>query len=205
VIELRRETDAIEPLQPRIVDESSAPPTALPAAAPETDKVATAGETGSEQGSGTSTAAAPAERKESPAEPDNAEPEAPAPKNDKEVESEAKPEPTSTVAPKPKSELKSEPRPRAEARPLPAKKPAGGDSFIVQLGSFTDRNKAYALRDRVRKLRLGAVFIEKFARGKTTFYRVRVGPFITRDKARVALNKLRAKYGIKGQVMSYDR
>ncbi len=201
VIELRRETDAIEPLQPRIVDESSAPPTALPAATPEADKIATAGETGSEQGSGTSTAATPAQRKVSPAEQDHAGPEAPAPEND----TAAEPEPQPVAAPKPKPKTQPRSEPRAEARPLPAKTPAGGDSFIVQLGSFTDRNKAYALRDRVRKLRLGAVFIEKFARGKTTFYRVRVGPFITRDKARVALNKLRAKYNIKGQVMRYDR
>ena len=181
VIELRRETDAIEPLQPRVVDEISDPVTAE-AAEPQT-----ADQDG---------AAVPAEApKPAPAQP---QPVAePAPQAVATAEPEVKPEPRPEPTPKP----------LAEAKPLPkpAPKTAGGDSFIVQLGSFTDKAKAYKLRDRVRKLKLGAVFIEKFARGKTTFYRVRVGPFITRDKARVTLNKLRAKYNIKGQVMTYDR
>jgi len=191
VIELRRETDAIEPLQARIVDETSEPPR------PETKEAAAesspAAETAAEPEAmaGNPTAAAPTQ-------PANDKPEAETPAKTV-AASEAKPEPE----PKPKPEAK----PGPEAKPLPKKTAAkvGGDSFIVQLGSFTDRNKAYALRDRVRKLKLAAVFIEKFAvRGKT-FYRVRVGPFISRDKARVVLNKLRAKYNIKGQVMSYDK
>ncbi len=184
VIELRRETDAIEPLQPRVVDEISDPVT-VEAAVPQTaDQAVTP---------------APAEApKTTPAQPEPA----------------AEPKPQAVARAEPKAEVKPEARPepapqkpRAEAKPLPkpAPKTAGGDSFIVQLGSFTDKAKAYKLRDRVRKLKLGAVFIEKFARGKTTFYRVRVGPFITRDKAKVTLNKLRAKYNIKGQVMTYDR
>ncbi len=186
VIELRRDTDAIEPLQPRIVDEISDPPaTAV--------NKADAGEQADDQKQAETTVAAKEPEVAAAAQPESK----PATKP------EAKPEP----APRPEPQAAPAPT-RAEAKPLPAKpapKPAGGDSFIVQLGSFTDKAKAYRLRDRVRKLKLGAVFIEKFAKGKTVFYRVRVGPFITRDKAAVVLNKLRAKYNIKGQVMSYDR
>jgi DedD protein len=199
VIELRRETDAIEPLQPRIVDEISDPPGAgagAAAEAPEPLKETVAAANPAPTGG----ASRPAERDAAPVTADKPAmtPEAPAA-----AKSGAEPASKPETKPAPKPEPVAKPRP--EAKPLPKPRPAGGDSFIVQLGSFTDKDKAYRLRDRVRKLKLGAVFIEKFARGKTTFYRVRVGPFISRDKARVTLNKLRAKYNIKGQVMSYDR
>ena len=193
VIELRRETDAIEPLQARIVDETSEPPQSetKQAAAESSPATETAAEP--EAMTGRPAAAAPTQSADG-------KPEAESPAKAV-AASEAKPEPE----PEPKS--KPEAKPGPEAKPLPKKTAAkvGGDSFIVQLGSFTDRNKAYALRDRVRKLKLAAVFIEKFAARGKTFYRVRVGPFISRDKARVVLNKLRAKYNIKGQVMSYDK
>ena len=183
VIELRRETDAIEPLQARIVDETSEPPQ------PKMKEAAA------------QTAAEPVAKAGNPAAADPAQSADGKPK----AESPAKTVAASKLKPEPKP--KPETKPVSEAKPLPKKAAAtvGGDSFIVQLGSFTDRNKAYALRDRVRKLKLAAVFIEKFAARGKTFYRVRVGPFISRDKARVVLNKLRAKYNIKGQVMSYDK
>jgi len=201
VIELRRETDGIEPLQPRIVDEISDPPgTRIETADGEQDQVAEPVAEPAAAGAQAS-ATSPDAASKPAAKPETivvARPETkPAAKAEKKPD--RKPEPK----PAPKTEPVAKPVP--EAKPLPKPRPAGGDSFIVQLGSFTDKNKAYKLRDRVRKLKLGAVFIEKFARGKTTFYRVRVGPFISRDKARVTLNKLRAKYNIKGQVMSYDR
>ena len=52
---------------------------------------------------------------------------------------------------------------------------------------------------------MAAVFIEKFKHNEVLSYRVRMGPFISRDKAQVIGNKVRAKYNIKGLVMSYEK
>lgn len=82
---------------------------------------------------------------------------------------------------------------------------AGGESWVIQLGSFKEKNKAYKLRDRIRQSKLSAVFIEKFGKGSSTTYRVRMGPFLTREKAKVVLNKVMAKYNVKGLVMSYEK
>lgn len=83
--------------------------------------------------------------------------------------------------------------------------PVGGVSWVIQVGSFSDKNKAYAQRDRIRQSKLGAVFIEKFEHQSKTSFRVRIGPFLTRDKANVVKNKVFAKYNIKGLVMRYEK
>lgn len=79
----------------------------------------------------------------------------------------------------------------------------GGKSWVIQVGSFSDKKKAYSQRDKLRKSGLAAVFIEKYKHDRTLSYRVRMGPFISRQKARVIGNKVRAKYNIKGLVMNY--
>lgn len=84
-------------------------------------------------------------------------------------------------------------------------KQTGGTSWVIQIGSFSDKSSAYKLRDKLRKSALAAVFIEKFKHNGVLSYRVRMGPFITRDKARVTGNKVRAKYNIKGLVMRYEK
>lgn len=86
-----------------------------------------------------------------------------------------------------------------------AKPQVGGDLWVIQTGSFRDKNKAYKERDRVRKSKLSAVFIEKFEQNRALNYRVRMGPFLTRKKADVVRNKILAKYNIKGIVMKYEK
>lgn len=86
-----------------------------------------------------------------------------------------------------------------------AKKLVGGDSWVIQVGSFSEKNKAFKQRDKLRKSGLAAVFIEKFKHDKGVSYRVRMGPFIAREKAEVIRNKVRAKYNIKGLIMSYEK
>ncbi|MDJ0777367.1 MAG: SPOR domain-containing protein [Gammaproteobacteria bacterium] len=86
-----------------------------------------------------------------------------------------------------------------------AKAKTGGQSWVLQVGSFQDRDKALVQRDRLRKSRIAAVFIEQFAVNGKTSYRVRLGPFLSRDQTRVAQNKIKAKHDIDGIIMKYER
>ena len=81
----------------------------------------------------------------------------------------------------------------------------GGDSWVLQLGSYQDRSKALAQRDKIRKSNIAAVFVEQINIDDKTSYRVRLGPFINREQTRVALNKIKAKYDIDGIIMKYER
>ncbi len=81
----------------------------------------------------------------------------------------------------------------------------GGDSWVLQVGSFQDRGKALAQRDKLRKSNIAAVFIEQFTSDKKSSYRVRLGPFISRDQTRVAQNKIKAKHDIDGIIMKYEK
>ena len=95
------------------------------------------------------------------------------------------------------------PKPEAAIEEAPPK--PSGDSFVLQVGSFQDRGKALAQRDRVRKSNISAVFIEQFESNGKPVYRVRLGPFINRQQARVAQNKINAKHDIDGIIMKYER
>ncbi|MDH5355026.1 MAG: SPOR domain-containing protein [Gammaproteobacteria bacterium] len=86
-----------------------------------------------------------------------------------------------------------------------ASKPVGGDSWVLQVGSYRDKQKALSQRDKLRKSKIAAVFIEQFSADGQVSYRVRLGPFINRDQSRVAQNKIRAKYNIDGLIMKYER
>jgi DedD protein len=81
----------------------------------------------------------------------------------------------------------------------------GGDSWVLQVGSYQDRKKALAQRDKLRKSNVSAVFIEQFNVNNKPSYRVRLGPFINREQTRVAQNKIKAKHDIDGIIMKYER
>jgi len=81
----------------------------------------------------------------------------------------------------------------------------GGDSWVLQVGSYQDRGKALAQRDKIRKSNIAAVFIEQFDADDKPSFRVRLGPFIDREKTRVAQNKIKAKHDIDGIIMKYER
>jgi DedD protein len=81
----------------------------------------------------------------------------------------------------------------------------GGDSWVLQVGSFTDRDKALVQRDKIRKSNIAAVFIEQFKIDNKSSFRVRLGPFINRDQTKVAQNKIKAKHNIDGIIMKYER
>ncbi|MDH3635453.1 MAG: SPOR domain-containing protein [Gammaproteobacteria bacterium] len=81
----------------------------------------------------------------------------------------------------------------------------GGDSWVLQVGSFQDRDKALSQRDKLRKSNISAVFIEQFEVDNKPSFRVRLGPFINRDQTQVAQNKIKAKHNIDGIIMKYER
>jgi len=81
----------------------------------------------------------------------------------------------------------------------------GGDTWVLQVGSFKDQEKALIQRDLLRKSNIAAVFTEKFNINGDLVYRVRLGPFLNRDQSRIALNKVKAKYDIDGLIMKYNK
>ena len=103
----------------------------------------------------------------------------------------AEPETTAGIA-------KSKPKPKAKAK-------IGGESWVLQVGSYQDRGKAMAQRDKLRISNIAAVFIEQFHINNKISYRVRLGPFIDRDLTRIAQNKIKAKHNIDGIIMKYER
>lgn len=105
-------------------------------------------------------------------------------------------EPQVTQAAEPKAESKTEAAPETKT---------GGDSWVLQVGSFQDRGKALAVRDKLRQSKIAAVFIEQFEKDGKASYRVRLGPFLNRDQTRVAQNKIKAKHDIDGIIMKYER
>lgn len=81
----------------------------------------------------------------------------------------------------------------------------GGDTWVLQVGSFKDRATALSQRDKLRKSNIAAVFIEKFNIDNEPVFRVRLGPFLSRDQSKIALNKIKAKYNIDGLIMKYNK
>jgi len=120
-------------------------------------------------------------------------------------ESDEKPpaEPAVKQDTKSKSETAAEPK-LVKADPVPQAK-TGGDSWVLQVGSFQDRGKALAVRDKLRRSKIAAVFIEQFKNNGKSSYRVRLGPFLNRDQTMVAQNKIKAKHDIDGIIMKYER
>ena len=107
--------------------------------------------------------------------------------------------------------MSSAPEVKADTRPVQTETDpetvarSGGDSWVLQVGSFQDRGKALAQRDKIRKSNIAAVFIEQYDRDNKSSFRVRLGPFINRDQTRVAQNKIKAKHDIDGIIMKYER
>ncbi len=104
-----------------------------------------------------------------------------------------------------------EPQPSPKEKPQPDTGPetevtrVGGDTWVLQVGSYKDHEKALSQRDMLRKSNIAAVFTEKFILNGEPIYRVRLGPFLNRDQSKIALNKIKAKYDIDGLIMKYNK
>ena len=139
-----------------------------------------------------------------PAEPTPADPEAgmPQPAPQAAVEPEAKPEaaPAPEPTPAPAQTATPEPEPSDSAGPAAQSTPAATAGWVVQVGSFSEQDKATALQDRLRKQQFKA-FVERYQAGNgQSMYRVRVGPVPERPEAESLQQKLEAQEKLKGFV-----
>jgi len=87
-------------------------------------------------------------------------------------------------------------KPASEANPPAATEAAKGAkppsaAFSVQLAAFSDDKGANALANRLKKAGHPA-YTEPYASSQGTLWRVRVGPYATRDAAEAARTKLKA-------------
>ena len=69
-------------------------------------------------------------------------------------------------------------------------------AWVVQVASFSERKKALALRDRLRKAGYTA-FVESLSTKGSVLYRVRVGPVVKRSEAEDLQKKIISKFKLK--------
>ena len=94
------------------------------------------------------------------------------------------------TAPKPVAKPRSEPEAEVVAKPEIVVKPKTGlSAWAVQVGSFSSKENAYALRDKLRKQGF-TVFVDTLYSKDTPVFRVRVGPEIKREQADALQAKL---------------
>lgn len=89
--------------------------------------------------------------------------------------------------------------PQAAPAPVVAKTVS---AWVVQVGVFSSKDNAYALRDKLRKQGFDA-FVDPQHEGDTTAYRVRVGPEVKRESAEATQATLQKSAGLKGFVTKY--
>jgi DedD protein len=96
------------------------------------------------------------------------------------------PEPK-TVAPT----LQSRPETRVEPRPAPIQQAKADETFVVQLGAFSNSANAKALQRKLQENKFKAYTeLVKSSAGDRT--RVRVGPYASRDAAEKARDRMKA-------------
>ena len=135
-------------------------------------------------------------------------------------DAEAEPELTaekSSVAPAPKmGNTSANPppeQPKSSAMTQPASPPAStttsrptaspsGNGWVVQLGSFSDELNARALQESVRQAGFNA-FLQPLFAERGTVWRVRVGPFETRQEALQQRARLRERLNRDGIVVAH--
>jgi DedD protein len=118
---------------------------------------------------------------------------APAPKADATPPAPAAPAPT-TPSPQPEpSAAKTPAKPTPAAAPsAPPPKAANDGGFAVQLAAFSDDKGANALAGRLRRAGY-EVYTEPLKTSKGTLWRVRVGPYPSREAASAARDKLKSE------------
>ncbi len=118
-----------------------------------------------------------------------------------------KPEIKQTTTPeKVVSKPKTITKPVVKASKPAVKKPVASSSpvsaWVIQVGSFSSRERALELRNKLRKNGFVS-FVESFSGTGKTAHRVRIGPETGRERAEASLKKLKSKLGIKGIIVSY--
>jgi len=83
-----------------------------------------------------------------------------------------------------------------------AGQPAPGTGFGIQLGSFADRAKALALRDRARNDSYHA-FLSEAKQREQVITRVVIGPHVDRKEAERLRDEISARYALKAIVVGF--
>lgn len=94
-------------------------------------------------------------------------------------------------------------RDRTGQAPAPSESPASTEaegSWVVQLGSFSDELNARGLRESVQETGFRA-YVEPLFAEQGTVWRVRVGPFRTREEADIQRARLRERLNRDGMVV----
>jgi DedD protein len=109
------------------------------------------------------------------------------------MKSTAKPLPPPEIKVPPVDPAKTAPPPMAKTEPAPAPAAAAANgAFVVQLAAFIDDKGANALANKLKKAGY-AVYTEPLTTSRGTLWRVRVGPYPTRDAAVAAREKLKTE------------
>jgi len=112
-----------------------------------------------------------------------------------------KPAPKASKPEKPKKTVaKAKTKESTPILPLPA--PSAVSAWVVQVGSFSSRQSAIGLRDKLRKHGFTA-FVESFMKKGKASHRVRIGPESTRSRSETTLAALKKKMQLEGIVVSY--
>jgi DedD protein len=106
----------------------------------------------------------------------------------------------SPVTPKKPGKAKVIAKTTPPSLPLPA--PSSVNAWVVQVGSFSKRESAIDLRDKIRKQGFAA-FVESFDKNGAAAHRVRVGPETTRGRSEQTLAALKEKMKLGGIVVTY--
>lgn len=124
---------------------------------------------------------------------------------------EHKPVQKAATKPEPEQKVASEPAPKPTSKPTVASKPdsvklpvvpEGSAAWVVQIGSFGDEPKAFALRDRLREAG-HPVFIERGRSNNKLIYRVKVGPMLQKSEAERRKQQVAKLTKLDGLVMKY--
>jgi DedD protein len=75
-------------------------------------------------------------------------------------------------------------------------------SWIIQAGSFSNQENAFTLRDKLRKAGYPTQ-VERVVLDKGVSFRVRIGPYLDRDKAEAKITRLNKAYQLNSRVMSH--
>ncbi|RUM53478.1 MAG: hypothetical protein DSY87_03555 [Methylococcus sp.] len=75
-------------------------------------------------------------------------------------------------------------------------------AWVIQVGSFSKAENANRLRDKLRHAGFPA-YVESGNGTASTLFRVRVGPELDQDRARIQRDQISTKFSIKAIVVSY--
>ncbi len=106
--------------------------------------------------------------------------------------------PTAEPEPEPVAVPKQPPIPEPEPEPK-----SGLTAWVVKVGSFSNRQNAAALVEKLRKAGFQTPDAERIELRGKVLYRVKVGPMVRKEKAEDLLPKINQISGTEGQVARY--